>query len=86
MGKKKTKKGKKGKNTKANRAKRKSVQENVDCKPVMEAFMHSRASNNRSRQSIQSDRQVKNEEDIGIARRLRSRGKPVTYDDIDFDF
>jgi hypothetical protein len=32
------------------------------------------------------DEQAKNEEDMGIAQRLRSRGRPVTYDDIDFDF
>ena len=33
-----------------------------------------------------SDKQTNNEKDMGIAQRLRSRGRPITYDDIDFDF
>ena len=32
------------------------------------------------------DKQTNNEKELGIAQRLRSRGRPITYDDIDFDF
>jgi hypothetical protein len=86
IGKKKTKKGKKGKNTKASRAKGKGSGVNVESKPVIKSFMNFKTSNKQSNQLIQSDKQAVNQEDIGIAQRLRSRARPVTYDDIDFDF
>ena len=72
---KKTKKGKKGKYSKTGSTQKKDNVVNVETK-AGKTFD----------KSIQSDKQEENEDEIGIAQRLRSKAKPVTYDDIDFDF
>lgn len=73
------KKTKKGKNAKLSRGKKNLT------KPGMKGST-TRASNRRSNQGNKSENQVEKEDDMGIAQRLRSRTKPLTYDDIDFDF
>ncbi|XP_028391655.1 little elongation complex subunit 2-like [Dendronephthya gigantea] len=73
------KKGKKGKNTKLSRGKGNLT------KPRMKPS-RTRTSNKKSDEAKKSENQVEKEDDMGIAQRLRSRSKPLTYDDIDFDF
>ena len=79
--KKKTKKGKKGKNNKASDDVGK-----LESKSLVRQSMNTRTSNKKLKQSIQSDKKAEDKTDLGMAQRLRSREKPVTYDGNDFDF
>lgn len=72
----KTKKGKKAKHHKAKATLHKAlnIESNLQAKP------------SELTKKLTEGAEQEVEENMGIAQRLRSRGRPLTYDDIDFDF